>query len=182
MKLAVVVGHNRSSPGAWAVSPISRSEYDFNTDVAEVMSELDHKYGLDVRVFWRQPVGSYSTEIARVYGAVDNWGADASMELHFNAFTSSSTGTETLYSGSSYSKRFATAVQKQMVDTLGLRDRGLKHEPGGRGWKSLIAGKAPAILTEPFFGSNPNDCQAAARLGVVGFAKMYLEGAKHYAG
>jgi N-acetylmuramoyl-L-alanine amidase len=73
----------------------------------------------------------------------------------------SATGTETLTSGSVGSVAFAELVQEEILDALGLRDRGLKYvTKEGRGGRSLFAGRAPAILVEPFFGSSPKGLAA----------------------
>jgi N-acetylmuramoyl-L-alanine amidase len=78
------------------------------------------------------------------------------VEGHFNSSASSAaTGTETLSSGSKASLRFCEALQSRMNYALGLRDRGVKTVRTGRGSASLITGKAPAALIEPFFGSSP---------------------------
>lgn len=181
MKLAVVVGHNEKAPGAYAVAPIGRSEFDFNSDVAETMALIDKDYGLEVKVFKRPAGVGYSTEIARAYAEVNAWRADVSVELHFNSYRYTSTGSETLTSGSKKSRALAEKVQAEMLKQLKLHDRGVKvRKSSDRGGRSLHAGKAPAILVEPFFGSNRSDCEAAARLGVTGFAKMYLEGVRAY--
>ena len=183
MKLAVVVGHNSQAEGAWGVAPLGNSEFDWNSEVAKQMQRLGGDYGLEVRPFYREGGVGYSTEIDRVYRQVNDWGADASMELHFNSYRYTSTGTETLSSGSKKSMALAEAVQASMLKHLGLKDRGVKvKKRTDRGGRSLFAGRAPAILVEPFFGSNRSDCEAANRLGVVGFAKMYLEGARDYTG
>ena len=56
----------------------------------------------------------------------------------------------------------ASLLQSSMVVSLELRNRGLvkrgRHERGGL---SLWAGRAPAALIEPYFGSNSKDCAAA---------------------
>ena len=86
------------------------------------------------------------------------------MELHFNAAGPSATGSETLYV-TSVSRPLAEAVQDATVSVLGLRDRGVKtpqEASGGRGARNLSQmGAKPSILTEPFFGSNAGDAQAA---------------------
>jgi hypothetical protein len=81
-------------------------------------------------------------------------------ELHFNAFSATSTGTETLFATET-GREVAAKVQAAMVSALGLRDRGLVHRSTGRGADSLLSGKAPAVLVEPYFGSNPKDCVVA---------------------
>lgn len=155
-KLAIVVGHNSQSQGA-VRRDNQESEYMFNSRIASLMEEYARiKYpDLDIRTFFRQPLGSYTKEIRRVYDQTDAWGAHLTMELHFNASASpGASGTETLTSGTPASMAAAVAVNDEVVRALGLRDRGVKTRSEGRGSASLISGRAPAILTEPFFGSS----------------------------
>jgi N-acetylmuramoyl-L-alanine amidase len=130
-----------------------------------------------IAFFSRKSGMDYVAEIKDVYERVDNWGAHASIELHFNAAGPTATGTETLVSTSKSSQDLGRLMNKAMVRHLGLRDRGLKvvqrHDRGG--W-SLYAGSAPACLVEPFFATNEEDLAATERLGVAGMARMYLEG------
>lgn len=156
MKLAIVVGHNSARQGAERLDS-RESEFVWNGRLARRIERLAGDYGLQVRTFFRTPGGGYSTEIRRVYAEVDAWGADASVELHFNGASSAeATGTETLSSGTALSLRLAESVQREMVLALGLRDRGIKtRSSSDRGGMSLISGRAPAILVEPFFGSSP---------------------------
>lgn len=160
-KIALVIGHNARSQGAVRVTD-GRSEYDWMTGLA---SQIVAQEPALFRVFRRPPGLGYSTEIRQAYAAVDAWGADASIELHFNsAAARSATGTETLTSGTTGSLRLAQLIQPAMVGALGLRDRGLvTRKRGDRGGESLWQGRAPAVLIEPYFGSNPDDCSAADR-------------------
>ena len=155
-KLAIVIGHNSTSQGA-VRADTGETEYIFNSRIAALMEEYARvKYpDMEVAIFRRQPMGSYSREINRVYGQTDAWGAHLTMELHFNsAASANATGSETLTSGTPASMAAAVAVNDEVVATLGLRDRGVKTRREGRGSQSLISGRAPAILTEPFFGSS----------------------------
>ena len=157
-KIALVIGHNARSQGAVRVTD-KRTEYDINSDLAVAIRDLD-----PVRyVIVRRTAGA--GEIGRAYAEVDRLGVKASVELHFNgAAAPSATGTETLTSGTRNSLRLAQGVQAGMVRALGLRDRGVKVIPRtGRGGASLWTGKPPAILIEPYFGSNAGDCAAADR-------------------
>lgn len=157
MKIAIVVGHNEKAQGAVRVTD-GRTEYDWNSELAAAIRDLNPK---QVMVFHRKhdPAG-YTAEIHDCYARCDMWGADVSCELHFNSFTTAASGTETLFATKA-GKAVAEKVQAAMVGALGLRDRGLLHRPSGRGAGSLIAGKAPAVLVEPYFGSNPTDCLRA---------------------
>lgn len=167
-KIGIVIGHNTKAQGAVRATD-GRTEYDWNGDLAAAIAQhLPPMY----RVFRRHPIG-YSAEIRQVYAEADAWGADATIELHFNAAGVGSTGTETLHSGSSGSVALAKEVQAGMLRALGLRNRGMieRKRGSGRGWESLHAGRAPAVLIEPYFGSNPKDCAAAD----AGFERLASE-------
>ncbi|MDD9927560.1 MAG: N-acetylmuramoyl-L-alanine amidase, partial [Rhodospirillaceae bacterium] len=148
IKLAIVVGHTERQPGASGVSPIDSSEYAWNSDLAAMI--VDHVAQVDdaeAKVFFRDSGG-----IVAAYNDAKAWGADAAMELHFNAAGPSATGSETLYV-TSVSRPLAEAVQDATVSVLGLRDRGVKtpqEASGGRGARNLSQmGAKPSILTEP---------------------------------
>ncbi|MCG7520840.1 N-acetylmuramoyl-L-alanine amidase [Ruegeria sp. Ofav3-42] len=161
MKLAIVVGHNARAQGA--VRPdTGETEFVWNSALALLIQSLAKHYpDINVQVFFREPGPSYGREIRDVYRKTDEWGADAVIELHFNSHHNpNATGTETLSSGSRLSLLLAEALQEEMLDALGLRDRGEKIVRKGRGSASLISGRAPAALIEPFFGSSPNGQQA----------------------
>ncbi|MGB5819453.1 MAG: N-acetylmuramoyl-L-alanine amidase [Saonia sp.] len=178
-KIAVVVGHNRRWQGAQAIAPINKSEFDFNSDLARIMMTDSVNYTLEIRVFYREYLGSYSKEIQKVYGQVDAWGADYSMELHFNSAVFTAAGSEVFSSGSQGSLQFARLAQKELValfNRSGKNDRGVKiRRKGSRGYLSLVSGKAPAILVEPFFGSNRGDVQQIHSLGLQKLGEAYLK-------
>jgi N-acetylmuramoyl-L-alanine amidase len=183
-KVAIVVGHNTHGKGAYAPAPIAESEYYFNSDVAERMEDLGLEYGIDFDIFYREPHLPYSREIDRVYAAVNASGAEASVELHFNAASGAAVGTETLSSGFSGSLSLANAVQDELVDLFdrtGSADRGvLIRTPSQRGGRSLHAGRAPAILTEPFFGSTTSERTLMQQIGKAGLAEAYVSGIARY--
>lgn len=183
MKVAIVVGHNSVAQGARALAPISEQEFTYYNRIADEMVRLARR-GLTARRFNRVKTATgYSTEIDTVYAQVNDYGADISIELHFNAAGPTATGTETLSSGSPGSLKLARAMQDSMLAALGLHDRGVKIvAKDKRGGRSLHAGRPPAILVEPFFGSNKGDCRSAANLGETGMAEMYLAGVRAYAG
>jgi N-acetylmuramoyl-L-alanine amidase len=165
MKVAIVVGHTKNDKGAY--SPyLKQSEYDWNTDMANrIVAEPS---SFEKKIFFRDGVG-----IAGAYSALSSWGAAASIELHFNSsHNATSTGSGVLYlAGSPKGKALATALQGRLRQVLELPD--WPEGTGGvvtpfqasgkqeRGRASLSAGKPPAALVEPFFGSNPNDSKVA---------------------
>jgi len=157
MKLAFVVGHNAHAQGA-VRKDTGETEYSWNSRLAEMIKAEARDFPkIEVAVFKRNPTGrGYAAEIRDVYARTDAWGADATVEGHFNSHsTASATGAEVLSSGSRMSLKFCEAIQEETLAVLGLKDRGTKVVRTGRGAMSLITGKAPAALTEPFFGSSP---------------------------
>lgn len=177
MKIAVVVGHNARAQGAVRVTD-NVTEFQWNSDLARMIEELDPS---SVEVFKRRHGGGYAAEIDRVYGEVNEWGADCSVELHFNGSGNAGVhGCETLTSGTRGSRRLAQYTQAKMLKALTAKDRGCKiksrHDRGGR---SLWAGRAPAILIEPYFGSHAASC-ATATVRKQLLAEAIYEGAKAF--
>ncbi len=197
-KLAVVVGHNAKQVGAAAGPPISSYEFPFNSKVAESMVAQADQFDFEIKIFWREYLGPYRTssgrstgnyakEIKQVYALTNDWGADLSIELHYNSFHDRSvSGTEVLSSGSSKSLQYANITQDKLValfERRGRTNRGVKVRNAtkrGRGYLSLVSGVAPAILVEPFFGSIQSDCLMMADIGFDGLAKCYLDAANEY--
>lgn len=156
--LAVVVGHTWRSPGAFSPT-LDQHEHAFNCALAARIAAADLGR---IGVFYRDGHG-----VAGAYAAAKAWGQRPGvsfgvLELHFNSAANvDATGTETLYRQPD-SKPFAQAVQQGMVAALGLRDRGAKLPWQNRGDASLTAlPGVPSIIVEPFFGSNPADCDRA---------------------
>lgn len=159
MKLGIVVGHNARARGAVRVTD-GISEYDWNGELAAMIQAHDPA---SVRVFRRQAGGGYSREIDRVYAETDQWGADMTMELHFNGSVNpKANGCLMLSSGTRGSMALATSLGAKCSAAIGNRNRGVKIvKRGERGGRSLWQGRAPAVLTEPYFGSNAAECLPA---------------------
>lgn len=180
MKLAIVVGHNAHAQGAIR-QDTGETEWSWNKRLAEMMHDAAPEYGIESKLFFRNPgLGGYRAEVKDVYRRVDLEGSHASIELHFNSHDNQyATGSEVLVSGSVPSRRFGKAVLRGIVETLDLKDRGTKVVTTGRGGMSLISGKAPAILVEPFFGSNAQGLSATDEAHEMeALARAYLKGAK----
>lgn len=153
VKLAVVVGHNARAKGA--KSPWLDAEFDFNAVQAQRIKDASLRSKVDVMIFYRTYGGGYVAEIERVYDEVDAWGADYSVELHYNSARLEAQGTETLRAPTSGSRRLAEAIHPQVLRIFGRGDRGIKMlRKGKRGFHAVMAGRAPAIIIEPAFGSS----------------------------
>ena len=155
-KLAVIVGHSEARPGAAGLPPIAAREYAWNLGLAGFMETAARgRSDVALRVFTRDRGG-----LRGAYGRAHDWGADAALELHFNAAASAeASGTETIYGERQRDGALATAVQVAMVAALGLPDRGIKRPWAGRGAVNLSLLDVPSVIVEPGFGSNARDCR-----------------------
>lgn len=158
-RIAIVVGHNAKARGAVRVTD-GQTEYEWNTDLAQMIQQIDPDH---VRIFYRAPGLSYQSQIDKVYAEVNAWNPACSVELHFNSVADPRpSGCLTLTSGSSGSRRLCGLLQSAMQGVLGNRDKGIRvRKRGDLGGRSLWQGRAPAAMTEPFFGSNAADCHLA---------------------
>lgn len=183
MKLGVIVGHTRTSQGAYSPA-LQAYEYTWNSDLAQrIQNTPTH---LTVHTFFRDNGG-----IRGAYQASDAFGSDITVELHFNSsHNTSSKGTGVLYyPGSTRGRSFAELLFEEMDAVLGFGDwpRGsggavTPFQASGqqrRGETSLQSGRAPATLIEPFFGSNPNEC-AKAETNKANLAQAIVTAAERY--
>ncbi|MBG0811642.1 N-acetylmuramoyl-L-alanine amidase [Methylosinus sp. H3A] len=182
-RVAIVVGHNRRSPGAFAGSPINAHEFQFNQGVAQSIKDEAWHYNLEAETFLREPSASYGEEVKAVYDKVKDWGAGCSLELHFNSGQPSARGTSVLCRRDIGRPRaLAESCRTSTVEALGLRDRGVVLvDRSDRGGGSLYAlDDVPGVLLEPFFGSNSDDCLTIASLGPKTLALAYLRGVRSW--
>ncbi len=82
-------------------------------------------------------------------------GAELFVSIHCNAYNGVANGTETLfYPGDKEGKRLAECIDKQIVDTFDITDRGVKE----RGDLAVLNGTyMPAVLVETAFIDNDHD-------------------------
>lgn len=90
---------------------------------------------------------------------VNDLNLDFAISLHCNAFNTKATGTETLYYHSSKNgKVLAEIFQKNIVNCLNLKNRGIKAKfSEDRGGYLLRYTAMPVIILEPFFIDNDDD-------------------------
>lgn len=162
MKIAIIVGHTPSSPGAVnARSGIS--EWDFNDPLAREIAHLINTTcnGHEAVLVYRDLPNDYNGLPSKV----NRQQPDAIISLHANGHsTQAATGTEMLYWHSSQKgKELAGLLQQEVLSALGLRDRGLKpiHDEKERGGKLLFRTRAPCVICEPFFITTDDDLETA---------------------
>jgi len=151
--VCIVVGHSRSSKGVRSVSGVS--EWDYNDKVADHLRDKMLRQNVSTVKLHRE------TTISELVSRIKKVNPVVVVELHFNSVESpQANGAETLYLASNEKGRqLAVMVQRRTIEILKNRDRGvLPISKGGRGF-GLLSGvdPIPAIITEPFFGSNPTE-------------------------
>lgn len=170
--IALCVGHSRRRPdgspegGAWTHDG-KTSEWAFHTALArEIAAVLHDEHGIAAYI-----VNDYGP---RGYGAAMDWlGQHLSeqgnivlaVELHFNAGPPSANGHEWLHwKGSEKGRLAATEMHLAFTRAFpGIRARGVKSPIDGRGELFLRETRCPAVIAEPFFGSNAHDWETVSR-------------------
>lgn len=161
MKVALVVGHKPTSPGAMNTA-LGITEYGFNNALAnDISMELDI-HGIHCHIVQRNSYRDLPDEIN------DEVEPDFIVSLHCNAYKEApgqkeATGTEVLYyHASRHGKSMAEIMQAHLVDALKLRNRGaLPRHSEDRGGYLLRYTHAPCIICEPFFIDNNADIKMA---------------------
>ncbi len=155
MKIAIVIGHDANSQGAYGNMGVS--EWIFND---EFMSELFFKEMMPDKhtyyVLYRNAnISGYTNKMIELHNTIDEIGCEISVELHFNSFSdTSATGHEVLYC-SENGKKIAQKLDEAFDNNLETTDRGLKKiTMNDNGGGFCCRGKSYAIISEPFFGAH----------------------------
>ena len=182
MKVALIIGHNQRSKGAY--SQIVGSEYDYWKRIAE---KIKTEIPLMVDVYERKPNQYYTREMFEVLEELNKNDYKFCMELHFNAAASEqANGCECLvYCGNNKAKELATDFMARLQNKFGSKIRTkenvikvtmqekridgktweeerkettrgliLVQDSNIRGGYRICKSKDTYILVEPFFGSN----------------------------
>ena len=196
MKLAIQTGHTK---GTGAVGFGNVQEYDFNSKVTAEMVRLAPYYGVDLLVTDRDPELNYSAAVRKTAAAIKEFDADLCLELHFNSAGESAKGCEILhYCNSSNGERAAhcmAVILKPMLAHVNIPmrgDNGVRslwyHKVdedkaySNRGSYYVYATPCPALIMEPFFGSNPREMEVMSKPdSITQLARGYLMGAARFA-
>jgi len=158
-KVAICVGHSRSGDkGAVSIGGIS--EWDWNSKVAHMLKGKLDDAGIDSYVVDHYDGNSYGSAMTWVSADASTQGATIAIELHFNAASSSAKGFEYLYwHSSAEGQKLANAfIAAQKSLNTPAPSRGAKPKDGSdRGSGFLSKTPCPAIILEPFFGSNQGE-------------------------
>lgn len=160
-RFALCVGHSRRGDRG-AVNTKGVSEHAFNLPLAERVCELLEAAGHTCKIFSSYDADSYESAMRWVAKEVGAWRADAAVELHFNSASPSAEGYEYLFWRSSQraeklAQCFAVTHKKAFPQ---CKFRGLKPcDNLSRGAGFLRRTPCPAVILEPFFGSNARETE-----------------------
>jgi N-acetylmuramoyl-L-alanine amidase len=185
--VAIDAGHGAAETGAIGTLPAGTAtgltprtddrgrtllyEKDVNLDIAVRLEAVLRSLGARTLMTRRSDLGGgdrpWPTTRADLQARVDianEAGVDLFVSVHNNALHATTSGTETFhyYYSSAAARQLALDVQREMVATLALPDRGVKSA----GFYVLRHTRMPAILTESAFLSNPAEALLLADASV----------------
>ena len=157
MKIAVCIGHGRAGDDG-AVSVGGIDEWHHNQPIGKkIVAELV-RLGHEAVLVDQYEGKGYERAMGWLAGHLEGLGVEAAVELHFNsADNAGAQGHEWLYwNGSARSTALALSLEKSYaVSFPEARRRGVVPITfGGRGAAFLRGTHCPAVICEPFFGSN----------------------------
>jgi len=148
MKICIDPGHGGVDPGA--IGPTGLKEKDVNLAVGLKLAEL-LKPIAEIKMTRTKDVAVSLKDRAHV---ANSWSANYVISCHANSFTKRSVGGVEVwaYAPGGQGEKLARAVQAELVKATGFANRGVKFNSR---FAVLRGTKAPAILTETGFISNP---------------------------
>lgn len=163
--IALCIGHSRRINGrrdGGAVSTGGMQEWDYNQDLAMRLAAILTADGRTRPVIFDEYQGpGYGGAMSWLAQAAAKAGAILAVELHFNsADNPEARGFEFLHWKSSEAgRRLAQAFIDSMTAHFPQsHSRGVKPiAKGERGWHFLAMTECPAVILEPFFGSNASE-------------------------
>jgi len=181
-KVALIVGHNDVSQGAVRQGQ-SEFKYwgDFFLEHMGVLNSSAAANGIELKVFKRKYHGSrtYGTEMREVHKRIDEWGADTSVECHYNGFHSKAEGHEVLHFNKSKGGKIIAELMDQCMDMwLDNKDRNRKPvSQGESGSTGLRVGGSRSVLIEPFFGQEIGEFKSSGtqRQNLVNVFKTFFK-------
>jgi N-acetylmuramoyl-L-alanine amidase len=166
--VALCVGHSRLVNGrveGGAVSVGGCSEHSYWSGTVQIIATALAAGGIASAIIDRYQGEGYGAAMRCLAGRVRELKAACAVELHFNdSDNPRACGHEWLYwHASERSKALADALETSLA--YGVRDltaRGLKPiTAADRGAEFLRLTHCPAVIAEPFFGSNSGDWKTA---------------------
>jgi N-acetylmuramoyl-L-alanine amidase len=156
-KIAICVGHSRICDSG-AVSAVGYTEREYNGMVAKLLAIHLQRLHFNTIVFDKYPFTGYGKSMIWLAKQIKDAECSLALELHFNsADDPAANGHEFLHGADSLSgQRAAKCFSDGMLrDFPAFRSRGLLPVTAGMNGRGFLYGThCPAVILEPFFGSN----------------------------
>lgn len=147
MNIYLNPGHDKALDSGAVNRNLNLRECDLAYELAQLIKTYLERHGIHVVI-------GQNDDLYRICGEANSWPADYFLSIHFNAFNTRATGTETLVSGSLDSLLLGHSIQANLKAVLCLPDRGIKERPGMFVLRNTAM---PAVLVEVCFLDNDYD-------------------------
>lgn len=185
-RIGICVGHSRKLNGVTEGGSVSVgrvNEHAYNRELALMIEAKLDDFKIPCFIVASYQGNGYTAAQKWLAGHLKEKGATAAIELHFNhADSVTATGHEFLFWASSKNGRtLAKELDASMLEMFpDFKQRGIKPKGSGdRGAEFLKLTHCPAVISEPFFGSNPEDWKLATEKKAE-IALAIAVGIKHY--
>ena len=183
MKIFIDPGHNHRGADTGAAGN-GLKEQDITYLIASKVKPILERCGIEVKLS-RNAItdslanNSVNASLSTRTRMANDWGADLFVSIHCNAGGGTGTETYSYQAGISSAYKLAQAVQKRMVEIVGLPDRGVKT----KGLYVLHYTNMPAILVETAFIDHKSDAAVlGSETGQQAFAEAIARGICDYTG
>lgn len=159
--IGICIGHSRSGDNG-AVNTNGVSEHMFNSELGCMVADLLEKQGHKVYVVSKYEGKGYGSAMCWLSDHLAQLGVNVAVELHFNSAGPFANGHEWLHwhrstKGQKLASCFNHAFKQEFPEA---RVRGVKPIDGSdRGGTFLRITRCPAVILEPFFGSNKQETE-----------------------
>jgi N-acetylmuramoyl-L-alanine amidase len=169
MNVGLVIGHTTNGLDKGAFSKfLGLSESEYWVRVLAMMPSFHQGMTITCYAHSNNKSYDYYKRQLETSSIMNRQNFDLVAELHFNSATPSANGVETLYYFSSKKGKiaaeiFSYAVHENYESKLrGVNGAKALVNKDDRGARFVMMQKAPAIVFEPFFGSNEDECKEFA--------------------
>jgi N-acetylmuramoyl-L-alanine amidase len=179
--VSLCIGHSRFIDGqrdGGAVSVGNVNEWSYNSVLAEKIQKELILQGATCGIINYYKGDNYFSAMTYAAKMVKDSASDCALELHFNAASPAANGHEWLYLSSSDQGCLlaGTLDGRFKIDFPNIKPRGLKslYAKDNGYWFCKLT-HCPAVICEPFFGTNENDWNIAT-LNQAILAKSIADG------
>jgi len=178
--VGICVGHSRpADSGALSVGGVN--EWLFNVRLAALLKKYLQQKRISSIIYDEYEGSTYTSAMRWISLQMAEDKVTVAIELHFNSATPSASGCEMLYyRDSKRGNRLASSLQREVLAEYNTKDRGIKPTKRfSRGGAFLAKTKCPAVICEPFFGSNEREWRMFSSSRNL-LAKSYARGIKNF--